>query len=157
MLQKQPTPTFNPLVPKAHNSERQNLSFPSQVKQLKVSLKSGWRFFYILHPLRHMMGQKKLTRGAAVGKLFRRLVILFAVSPSADEAARTVVVPVAVPPSLLQKDVTTHWLCVCVSVCVCVCVCLSLCVCVCVCLTWFTLGCRQRLALAVPMRAVLSY
>ena len=45
MLQAANTDLFNPLVPKAHNSERQNLSFLLQIKQRKVNLKSSWRIY----------------------------------------------------------------------------------------------------------------
>ena len=37
MLQGAKTDLFNPLVPKAHNSECQNLVFPLQIKPVKVS------------------------------------------------------------------------------------------------------------------------
>ena len=37
MLQTANTDLFNPLVPKAHNSECQNLRFPLQIKPVKVS------------------------------------------------------------------------------------------------------------------------
>ena len=39
MLQAAYTDLFNPLVPKAHNSERQNknMPFPLQIKPLKLS------------------------------------------------------------------------------------------------------------------------
>ena len=36
MLQAANTDLFNPLVPKAHNSEYQNLLFPLQIKAVKV-------------------------------------------------------------------------------------------------------------------------
>ena len=39
MLQGVHTDLFNSLVPKAHNSERQNLLFPLQIGPLKVILK----------------------------------------------------------------------------------------------------------------------
>ena len=35
MLQGANTDQFNPLVPKAHNSEHQNLLFPLQIKPVK--------------------------------------------------------------------------------------------------------------------------
>ena len=38
MLKAANTELFNPLVPKAHNSECQNLLFPLQNKPVKVSL-----------------------------------------------------------------------------------------------------------------------
>ena len=37
MLQEANTDLLNPLVPKAHNSEFQNLLFPLQIKPVKVS------------------------------------------------------------------------------------------------------------------------
>ena len=37
MLQAANTDLFNPPVPKAHNSECQNILFSLQIKQLKVS------------------------------------------------------------------------------------------------------------------------
>ena len=37
MLQGANTDPFNPLVPKAHNSERQSLPFPLQIEPVKVS------------------------------------------------------------------------------------------------------------------------
>ena len=37
MLQAANTDLFNSLVPKAHNSECQNLSFPLQIKPVQVS------------------------------------------------------------------------------------------------------------------------
>ena len=48
MLQSAKTDLFNPLVPKAHNSECQNLIFLIQTKpiQVKISL----RILYFLHP-----------------------------------------------------------------------------------------------------------
>ena len=39
MLQGANTKHFNPLAPKAHNSECQNLLFPLQIKPVKVKLK----------------------------------------------------------------------------------------------------------------------
>ena len=36
-LQAANTDLFNPLIPKAHNSECQNLPFPLQIKAVKVS------------------------------------------------------------------------------------------------------------------------
>ena len=39
MLQAAKTDLFNPLVPKAHNSECQNLLFLFQIKPVKVNLK----------------------------------------------------------------------------------------------------------------------
>ena len=39
MLQGANTDLFNPLVPEAHNSECQNLLFPSQIKPQEVNLK----------------------------------------------------------------------------------------------------------------------
>ena len=50
MLQGTNTDFFNPLVPKAHNSECQNLQFPLWIKLVKVNLKLI-RGFYTLHPL----------------------------------------------------------------------------------------------------------
>ena len=38
------TDLFNPLVPKAHNSECQNLPFPLQIEPSK-SVKASWRIF----------------------------------------------------------------------------------------------------------------
>ena len=38
------------LVPKAHNSECQNLLFLFQIKPVKVNLKLNWRIFLFLHP-----------------------------------------------------------------------------------------------------------
>ena len=37
MLQAANTDFFNPLIPKDHNSERQNLLSPLQIKPVKVS------------------------------------------------------------------------------------------------------------------------
>ena len=37
MLQAATTDLFNPLTPKAQNSERQNLPFPLQINPVKVS------------------------------------------------------------------------------------------------------------------------
>ena len=45
MLQAANNDLFNPLVPKAHNSESQNLLFHLHIKQLKVNLKLSWRIF----------------------------------------------------------------------------------------------------------------
>ena len=46
MLQTDSAGLFNTLIPKAHNSECQNLPFPLQVRQLKVNLiKPSWRNF----------------------------------------------------------------------------------------------------------------
>ena len=49
MLQGANTDLFNPLVPKAHKSECQNLLFPLQIKRFKVS-QSELVDFYFLHP-----------------------------------------------------------------------------------------------------------
>ena len=46
MLQAASTDLFNPLVPKAHNSECQNQLFPLQIKPVKVNLKLVGRFLY---------------------------------------------------------------------------------------------------------------
>ena len=43
MLEAGNTDLFNPLVPKAHDSECQNLLFPLQIKQVKANLKLNWR------------------------------------------------------------------------------------------------------------------
>ena len=45
MLHAATTDLFSPLVPKAHNSECQNLPFPLQIKPLKVSLSQFVDFF----------------------------------------------------------------------------------------------------------------
>ena len=45
MLQAANTDLFNPLVPKAHNSECQNLVFSLQIEPVKVNLKLNWRIF----------------------------------------------------------------------------------------------------------------
>ena len=45
MFQASNTDLFNPLVPKAHNSERQNLLFPFQIKPVNVNSKLNWRIF----------------------------------------------------------------------------------------------------------------
>ena len=45
MLQAANNDLFNPLVPKAHNSECQNILFPLQIKPLKVNLKLNWWIF----------------------------------------------------------------------------------------------------------------
>ena len=44
MLQAANTDLFNPLVPKAHNSECENLLFPLQINQ-KKSVKASLRIF----------------------------------------------------------------------------------------------------------------
>ena len=49
MLQAANIDLFNPLVPKAHNSECQNLPFPLQIKPVNVS-QSYLAHFYFLHP-----------------------------------------------------------------------------------------------------------
>ena len=55
MLQAANTDHLNPLVPKAHNSECQNLLFPLQVKPIKLSqvksIKSSLRI-YIFYTFR---------------------------------------------------------------------------------------------------------
>ena len=48
MLQTASTELFNPLVPKAHNSERQNLPVALQVKPEIVE--ANWRIFTFLPP-----------------------------------------------------------------------------------------------------------
>ena len=48
MLQADNADLFNPLVPKVHNSECQNLLFPLQIKPIKVSLKLNWQIFRFL-------------------------------------------------------------------------------------------------------------
>ena len=45
MLQAASTGLTNQLVPKAHNSDCQNLLFPLQIKLVKVNLKLNWRIF----------------------------------------------------------------------------------------------------------------
>ena len=45
MSQAANTDLFNPLLPKAHNSERQNLLFPLQIIQFEVNLKLSWCIF----------------------------------------------------------------------------------------------------------------
>ena len=45
MLQAVNIDLFNPLVPKAHNSECKNLLFPLQIKPAKVNSKLNWRIF----------------------------------------------------------------------------------------------------------------
>ena len=54
MLQEANTDHFNPLVPKAHNSERQNLPFPLQTKPVKVMIGG-----FVLFNLRHKWKQPK--------------------------------------------------------------------------------------------------
>ena len=49
MLQAANTDLFNPLPPKVHNSEYQNLPYPLQKKPVKVNFKSNCRNLY-LHP-----------------------------------------------------------------------------------------------------------
>ena len=46
------TDILNPIVPKAHNSECQNLLPPLQIKPVKASLAD----FYFLHPAPALMG-----------------------------------------------------------------------------------------------------
>ena len=46
MLQAANADLFNQLVPKAHNSEGQNLIFPSRIKPVKVNLKLIGRFLF---------------------------------------------------------------------------------------------------------------
>ena len=46
MLQAANTDLFNPLVPKAHNSDCQNLLFPLQIKPVKVSLSLLADFYF---------------------------------------------------------------------------------------------------------------
>ena len=62
-----PKKIFNPLVPRAHNSDCQNLLFPLQIKPEKVSLKiiGGFLFLtlgiigFIKHKKCHFSFQKK--------------------------------------------------------------------------------------------------
>ena len=49
MVQAANTDLFNPKVPKARNSECQNILFPSQIKPEK-SFKVKFADFYFLHP-----------------------------------------------------------------------------------------------------------
>ena len=56
MLQEANTDLFNPLVPEIHNSECQNLSFPLQIKQLKVNLSLSWRIFIFAPSASALMG-----------------------------------------------------------------------------------------------------
>ena len=52
-----PLMPFNPFVPKAHNSGRQNLIFPLQIKPAKVNLnKANWRIFIFFTPAPASMG-----------------------------------------------------------------------------------------------------
>ena len=46
MLQAASTDLFNPLVPRAHNSERKNLTFPSRIKPVNVDLIFGGILFF---------------------------------------------------------------------------------------------------------------
>ena len=63
MLQAANTDLSNPLVPKARNSERQNLLFHLQIKSVKVILKLIGRFLFFA-PSR---GCKGLARGSCRG------------------------------------------------------------------------------------------
>ena len=47
MLQAANTDLFNPLVNKAHNSECQNITFPLQIKPVKVNSKLNWWIFIL--------------------------------------------------------------------------------------------------------------
>ena len=47
MLQATNTDLFNQLVSKVHNTECQNLTFPSQIKAVKVKLKVNRRFLFL--------------------------------------------------------------------------------------------------------------
>ena len=49
MLQAPNTDLFNPLVPKAHRTECQNLPFPLQINPVKVNLKLIFGFFHPQH------------------------------------------------------------------------------------------------------------
>ena len=49
MKQAANTGLFNPVVPKAHSSECQNLLFPVQIKLVKF-VKASLLDFYFLHP-----------------------------------------------------------------------------------------------------------
>ena len=48
MLQRANTNLFNPLVPKAHNNECQNLLFPLQIKSV-IAIIGGFLFFDLRH------------------------------------------------------------------------------------------------------------
>ena len=50
MLQAASTGLFNPIVPKAHNCECQNLIFPLQNKPVKVNFKLNWWIFIFATP-----------------------------------------------------------------------------------------------------------
>ena len=50
MVQAANTDLFNPSVPKAHNSECQNLQFPLLFKAGKSQIKAKCLEFYFLHP-----------------------------------------------------------------------------------------------------------
>ena len=47
---------FNPFVPKAHNSECQNLLFPLQMKPVKKSVNASLRDFYFCTLASALMG-----------------------------------------------------------------------------------------------------
>ena len=53
MLQGANTDLFNPLVPKAHNDDHQNILFLLQIKPLKVNSKLDWRIFIFAPWPRH--------------------------------------------------------------------------------------------------------
>ena len=53
MLQAANTDLFSPLLPKAHDSECQNLLFPLRIKPVKVNLKLINGFLFFVHP-RHL-------------------------------------------------------------------------------------------------------
>ena len=50
MQQAANTGFFNPLVPKAHHNECQNLPFPLQIKPVKVNLNKVKLRIFFLHP-----------------------------------------------------------------------------------------------------------
>ena len=55
MLQAANMDLFNPLVPKAHNGECQNVRFSLEIKPIKVSY-SQYADFYFFHPSLALVG-----------------------------------------------------------------------------------------------------
>ena len=78
MLQRDNTDLFNPLVPKAHNSECQNIQFPLHIKTFKSQLNSAQvpssRLTFNLNPLVPRVQRIKICKLALTYLLLTDLI-----------------------------------------------------------------------------------
>ena len=139
MLQGANSDLFNPVVPKAHNSECQNLLFSLQIKPVKFHLMLNWRILNFGTPGTN--GFKQLGRASVcavdeAAGVFRGHGTKIASQHHTGGVSVCECVTVCVYVCALCETVfVTVCVCVCVACdCVSVC-CVSLCVCVFVCVT----------------------